>query len=61
LQDGANLLLFITRLPLFNAPLFNSGSAPYLLRWRVLSPSLEDSILVAYLFERELALRLAVA
>jgi hypothetical protein len=43
------------------SPLSNAPTSPYLRQWRVLSLSLEASILVAYLFERELALRLAVA
>ncbi len=42
-------------------PLFNAPAIPYLSTRRVLSLSFEASILVAYLFERELALRLAVA
>jgi hypothetical protein len=42
-------------------PLFNAPDTYYLCPRRVLSLSFEASILVAYLFERELALRLAVA
>ncbi len=52
---------FVRPASLAAIPLFNTPGTRYVCPRRVLSLSFEASILVAYLFEREPALRLVVA